>query len=110
MSEPPSSARDGGQIATAQQPSLSPLLPPFYLTPTSRPRLATYTMTVPAPVPLIIDTDPGIDDLVAVLLALDKSDLVSLEAITLTFGNTTLDYCRDNIVRMFSVLQQQNSV
>lgn len=63
-------------------------------------------MAPSAPVPLIIDTDPGIDDILAILLALDRPDLVSLEAITLTFGNTTLDYCRDNIVRLFGILQQ----
>lgn len=57
-------------------------------------------------VPLIIDTDPGIDDILAILLALDRPDLVSLEAITLTFGNTTLDHCRNNIVRLFDILHK----
>ena len=42
-------------------------------------------------VPLIIDTDPGVDDLLAILLAIASPE-VSLEGITLTFGNTTLDY------------------
>jgi inosine-uridine nucleoside N-ribohydrolase len=65
-----------------------------------------HTMARSAPVPLIVDTDPGIDDILAILLALDRPDLVNVEAITLTFGNTTLDYCRDNIVRLFGILQQ----
>ena len=59
-----------------------------------------------APVPLIIDTDPGIDDIVAVILALNRPDLVRLDAITLTFGNTTLDHCRNNMLRLFDILQK----
>ena len=41
-------------------------------------------------VPLIIDTDPGVDDLLAILLAIASPE-VSLDGITLTFGNTTID-------------------
>ena len=54
-------------------------------------------------VPLIIDTDPGVDDLLAILLALASPE-VSLEGITLTFGNTTLDYAHGNILRLSHAL------
>lgn len=56
-------------------------------------------------IPLIIDTDPGVDDLLAILLALATED-VSLEAITLTFGNTTLDYAYANILRIAHALNE----
>ena len=59
-----------------------------------------------APVPLIIDTDPGIDDIIAIVLALDRPDLVQLKAITLTFGNTTLDHCHNNMIQLFDILQR----
>ncbi|WFD37987.1 uncharacterized protein MJAP1_000935 [Malassezia japonica] len=55
-------------------------------------------------VPLIIDTDPGVDDLLAILLALASPE-VTLEAVTLTFGNTTLDYAFDNMMRLAHALQ-----
>lgn len=61
-------------------------------------------MTQDEPQTLIIDTDPGVDDVLAILLALSRPDLVRLEAITLNFGNTTLDYARDNVLRLFNVL------
>lgn len=58
------------------------------------------------PVPLIIDTDPGIDDILAILLALAHPEYARIEAITLNFGNTTLDHERKNILRLFAVLQK----
>lgn len=59
-----------------------------------------------APIPLIIDTDPGIDDILAIFLALARPDRAKVEAITLNFGNTTLDHQRNNILRTFNVLHQ----
>ncbi|PKI84589.1 hypothetical protein MVES1_001696 [Malassezia vespertilionis] len=56
------------------------------------------------PVPLVIDTDPGVDDLLAIILALGSPE-VSLEAITLSFGNTTLDYAYANIQRIAHALK-----
>lgn len=57
-------------------------------------------------VPLIIDTDPGVDDVLAILLALECTKDAQIEAITLTFGNTTLDHCRNNVLRTFDVLHR----
>ncbi|PWN54174.1 nucleoside hydrolase [Violaceomyces palustris] len=59
-----------------------------------------------APHPLIIDTDPGVDDILALLLALASPDEVEVRAITLTFGNTTLDYAHSNVLRLGSVLRE----
>ncbi|CAO1618204.1 unnamed protein product [Parajaminaea phylloscopi] len=55
---------------------------------------------------LIIDTDPGVDDVLSFILALSLPH-VELLALSLTFGNTTLDYARDNVLRLFGVLQRQ---
>lgn len=59
-----------------------------------------------APIPLIIDTDPGVDDVLAILLALASPDEVSVKALTLTFGNTTLDHAYANVLRTGAVLQR----
>lgn len=59
-----------------------------------------------APIPLIIDTDPGVDDVLAILLALASPDKVSVKAITLTFGNTTLDHAYGNVLRTGAVLHR----
>jgi len=48
---------------------------------------------------VIIDTDPGIDDAAAILLALTSPEL-SLEAITTVYGNGPVDTCTDNVVRI----------
>ncbi|KAJ1601258.1 hypothetical protein NDA14_000675 [Ustilago hordei] len=59
-----------------------------------------------SPVPIIIDTDPGVDDVLAILLALASPDEVSVKALTLTFGNTTLDHAYANVLRTGAVLQR----
>lgn len=66
----------------------------------------TQTTTPPSPIPLIIDTDPGVDDVLAILLALASPDEVAIKAITLTFGNTTLDHAYANVLRTAAVLQR----
>ncbi len=48
---------------------------------------------------VILDTDPGIDDALAILL-LGASAEISLEAITVTHGNTTVDKCLANALRL----------
>ncbi|CBQ72004.1 related to Inosine-uridine preferring nucleoside hydrolase [Sporisorium reilianum SRZ2] len=66
----------------------------------------TQTTTTTSPTPLIIDTDPGVDDVLAILLALASPDEVAVKAITLTFGNTTLDHAYANVLRTGAVLQR----
>lgn len=76
---------------------------------TLQPTLARNTMTVTStktPTPLIIDTDPGVDDVLAIILALASPDEVTVKALTLTFGNTTLDHAYANVLRTGAVLQR----
>ena len=48
---------------------------------------------------VILDTDPGIDDALAILL-LAASPEITLEAITVTHGNTTVDKCAKNALQI----------
>ena len=48
---------------------------------------------------VIIDTDPGIDDAAAILLALASPEL-SVEAITTIYGNGPVEVCTDNALRI----------
>ena len=54
---------------------------------------------MPAPVPLVIDTDPGIDDALAILLALASPE-VDLRLVTTVHGNVDLDRTTDNARRV----------
>ena len=48
---------------------------------------------------VIIDTDPGIDDAAAILLALASPEL-SVEALTTVYGNGPVETCTDNAFRI----------
>jgi inosine-uridine nucleoside N-ribohydrolase len=54
------------------------------------------------PVPWLIDTDPGIDDALALLMALASPE-VSVEAITSVAGNVPVDLTTANVHRIVSV-------
>ena len=54
---------------------------------------------VAMPRKVIIDTDPGVDDALALLLALRSPEL-QLEAITAVSGNVHLDLCLENVFRV----------
>ncbi|KPV76701.1 uncharacterized protein RHOBADRAFT_51703 [Rhodotorula graminis WP1] len=58
------------------------------------------------PVACIIDTDPGVDDVLAILLALASPDLLVL-SITLTHGNCTLAAATANLEKLFWALDKQ---
>jgi len=51
---------------------------------------------------VIIDTDPGIDDAAAILLALASPEL-SMEAFTTVYGNGTVDQCTRNILTLLEI-------
>ena len=51
---------------------------------------------------MIIDTDPGTDDALALLLAFNSSEL-RVEAITVVAGNVTADLGLDNALRIASL-------
>jgi len=57
----------------------------------------TPTSPQPTPLPVVIDTDPGIDDLLALLLAL-KSPELDVRGITVTYGNTLVENAHRNAV------------
>jgi purine nucleosidase/pyrimidine-specific ribonucleoside hydrolase len=56
------------------------------------------------PRPLLIDTDPGIDDALALLVAFASPE-VSVEAISTVAGNVGVEVATDNVFRILDVLQ-----
>ncbi|MBI5115436.1 nucleoside hydrolase [Candidatus Poribacteria bacterium] len=52
---------------------------------------------------IIIDTDPGVDDALALILAL-RSDELQVEAITTVNGNVCLSQCTENALRILEIL------
>src|ERR1700742_3789081 len=59
---------------------------------------------------IIIDTDPGVDDVLAMLLALAaKADDLEVLLISLTFGNVDVRSCLRNVVAIFHILEKELS-
>ncbi|KAL1885378.1 hypothetical protein Plec18167_000871 [Paecilomyces lecythidis] len=57
---------------------------------------------------IIIDTDPGIDDILGLLLALSaKPEEVEILLISLTFGNIEVRSCLRNVVSMFHIIDRE---
>ncbi|KAH6648378.1 inosine-uridine preferring nucleoside hydrolase [Truncatella angustata] len=57
---------------------------------------------------VIFDTDPGVDDMLAMLLALASSpEEIELVMISVTYGNVPLKSCLTNVVSMFHVLDKE---
>ena len=54
---------------------------------------------MPSPIPLVIDTDPGIDDALAILLALASPE-VDLRLVTTVHGNVELAQTTENALRV----------
>jgi purine nucleosidase len=52
-----------------------------------------------APLPVVIDTDPGIDDCLALLLALASPEL-EVRGVVVTYGNTTLEHGHRNALEI----------
>ena len=61
---------------------------------------------------VIIDTDPGIDDAMAIMIALKehKKGSIHILAITLVNGNSSTDNAQVNILRVLEVFDLQNEV
>ncbi len=55
------------------------------------------------PKPVILDVDAGIDDALAILLAL-RSDELDVRAITTVAGNVRVGQCTKNVLRVLSIL------
>ncbi|KAL2756769.1 hypothetical protein ACRALDRAFT_2102835 [Sodiomyces alcalophilus JCM 7366] len=61
-----------------------------------------------APNSVIIDTDPGVDDVLAMLLALSASpEELKVLMLSVTYGNVTLQDCLKNVVALFHVLEKE---
>ncbi|ETI22368.1 hypothetical protein G647_06442 [Cladophialophora carrionii CBS 160.54] len=57
---------------------------------------------------IIIDTDPGVDDVLAILLALSaKAEDLEVLLISLTFGNVDVRSCLRNVVAIFHILEKE---
>lgn len=59
------------------------------------------------PTPLIIDTDPGVDDMLAILFALASPEL-EVRAITTTYGNVGLDETTRNARRLLALAGRED--
>ncbi|MBI4588784.1 MAG: nucleoside hydrolase [Candidatus Rokubacteria bacterium] len=57
-------------------------------------------------IPLLVDTDPGIDDALALVLAL-RSPQCSVESITTVAGNVSVERCTLNMFRILDVLKPE---
>jgi inosine-uridine nucleoside N-ribohydrolase len=57
-----------------------------------------------SPLPVIIDTDPGIDDCLALLLALNSPEL-DVRAISISYGNTVVENAHRNAVEIIRRLK-----
>ena len=57
--------------------------------------------------PVIIDTDPGIDDTTAILFALASPEL-DVQALTAVFGNVSLERCAANALRILEAAGRED--
>jgi inosine-uridine nucleoside N-ribohydrolase len=64
--------------------------------------LGFMTTTTTGPCKVIIDTDPGVDDALALLLAMSSPEL-KIEAITVVAGNVRLEVGLSNALRMVEI-------
>ncbi|CAI6099647.1 unnamed protein product [Clonostachys chloroleuca] len=56
---------------------------------------------------IIIDTDPGIDDVLAISLALSNPEALEVLLLAITHGNIDVNACTKNLVLLMNVLQQE---
>lgn len=54
--------------------------------------------------PVILDMDPGVDDALAILLAMRAPEL-EVKAITVVSGNIKLELCARNVLKVFDILE-----
>ncbi|KAB5579936.1 inosine-uridine preferring nucleoside hydrolase [Coniochaeta sp. 2T2.1] len=59
---------------------------------------------------VIIDTDPGVDDVIALLLAMSASpEELEVLLISVTYGNVELHNCLRNVMALFHVLEKEEA-
>ncbi|KAH7559624.1 hypothetical protein BM1_04561 [Bipolaris maydis] len=63
-----------------------------------------------APNKIIIDTDPGVDDVLAMLLAFSaKAEELDVLMLSLTFGNVQVQDCLRNVVTLFQQIEKERA-
>src|SRR5262245_47398021 len=60
-----------------------------------------------SPTPIILDTDGGVDDAMAIIMALNAPQL-DLKAITVVAGNIDVDQAAYNVLRVLSIAQPKS--
>ncbi|KZF21235.1 nucleoside hydrolase [Xylona heveae TC161] len=59
---------------------------------------------------IIIDTDPGVDDVLALLLALSaKAEEIEVLLVSLVYGNTNVHGCLRNLLSMFESIERERN-
>lgn len=58
-------------------------------------------------IPILIDTDPGIDDAFTIMLALGREEL-EVKAITTVHGNNTIEHTTENALRLVSYFNRED--
>lgn len=56
------------------------------------------------PIPVIVDTDGGVDDALALIMALNSPQL-DLKAVTVVAGNINVDQAANNVLRVVSIVE-----
>ncbi|GET38941.1 nucleoside hydrolase [Microseira wollei] len=56
------------------------------------------------PIPVIVDTDAGVDDALALIMALNSPQL-DLKAVTVVAGNINVDQAANNVLRVVSIVE-----
>ncbi|EHK99486.1 hypothetical protein M7I_4644 [Glarea lozoyensis 74030] len=57
---------------------------------------------------IIIDTDPGVDDILAILLALAaKPEELEILLLSVTYGNVEADKCLKNVITLFHIIEKE---
>lgn len=57
-------------------------------------------------IPLIIDTDPGIDDAAAIICAINSEDKLDIKLITTVFGNVSLEKTTNNVLKILEFMER----
>lgn len=64
------------------------------------------TITQNSPAKVILDTDPGVDDVLAILLSLASPEL-DVRLISIVFGNTHAPVAHSNLLKIYHALAQE---
>ncbi|MEG4444993.1 nucleoside hydrolase [Microcoleus sp. AT9_B5] len=60
------------------------------------------------PIPVIVDTDGGVDDALALIMALNSPQL-DLKAVTVVAGNINVEQAANNVLRVISIVEPDTS-